>query len=64
VLGILVGVALAAASLADGWWAAQLVAGLGTFVFACLVIHLPRTREKIMRSCIGSQARSGWGVDG
>lgn len=48
VLGILVGVALAAASLANVWWT-RLAAGLATFLLACAVICVPWTREKMMR---------------
>jgi DNA-directed RNA polymerase subunit RPC12/RpoP len=48
VLGILVGVALAAASLANAWWT-RLAAGLATFLLACAVIRVPWTREKMMR---------------
>lgn len=48
VLGILIGVALGAASLADCWWT-RLAAGLGTFVFACVVIGRSWTRDKLMR---------------
>ena len=47
VLGILVAVGLAAATIPDVW-SSQLLAGVGVFVFACFLVGWGRTRHYLM----------------
>ena len=47
VLGILVTVGLAAAAIPDVW-STQLAAGLGSFAFACALVHSRRARHQLM----------------
>jgi hypothetical protein len=48
VLGILVGIALSVAFGVDGPWWAQLLAGVGSFAFACFLVRWPPSRHRLM----------------
>jgi hypothetical protein len=48
VLGILVGIGLAVGFGTPGPWDVKLLAGLGSFVGACLLIRWRRTRHLLM----------------